>query len=95
LDSKGKYRKGHQQGTWTYYYETGGINRVQNFKKGKLSGTSLSYYTNAKLQSSCTYKIVKDRRKSKVQSVPDGDWIFYDKNGKEMSRMTYKNGVKK
>ena len=31
----------------------------------------------------------------KVQSVPDGEWIFYDKNGKEINRMNYENGVKK
>ena len=95
VDTKGKYRKGHQNGEWTYYYETGGINRIQNFKNGKLSGKSLSYYTNSKLQSECNYKIVNDRRKGKVQSVPHGLWVFYDKSGKEINRISYENGKKK
>ena len=41
------------------------------------------------------YKVVSEKRKGKKQSVPNGDWIFYDKTGKEISRITYKNGVKK
>jgi antitoxin component YwqK of YwqJK toxin-antitoxin module len=95
VDTKGKYRKGHQHGKWTYFYETGGINKIQNFKKGKLSGKSVSYYTNAKLQSVSNYALVRDRRKGKVQSVPDGEWIFYDKNGKEINRVNYDKGIKK
>jgi antitoxin component YwqK of YwqJK toxin-antitoxin module len=95
IDNKGKYRKGHQNGEWTYYFETGGINRIQNFKNGKLSGKSVSYYTNSKLQSECNYKIINDRRKGKVQSVPHGLWVFYDKNGKEINRIHYDNGIKK
>jgi antitoxin component YwqK of YwqJK toxin-antitoxin module len=27
-------------------------------------------------------------------SKPDGDWIYYDTNGKEMMRLKYKEGVK-
>ena len=95
VDTKGKYRKGHQHGEWKYFYETGGINKIQHFDEGKLSGSSLGYYTNSKLQSKTNYTIIKDSRKGKVQSVPHGEWIFYDKSGKEISRINYDKGVKK
>jgi antitoxin component YwqK of YwqJK toxin-antitoxin module len=95
VDTQGKYKKGHQHGEWKYFYETGGINKIQHFKNGKLSGKCLSYYTNAKLQSVTNYKIIKDFRKGKVQSVADGEWVFYDKSGKEISRINYHNGVRK
>jgi antitoxin component YwqK of YwqJK toxin-antitoxin module len=94
VDMRGKYRRGHQNGEWIYYFETGGINRIQNFKNGKLIGRSLTYYPNSNLQSECNYKIVSEDRKGKLQSVPDGKWIFYDKNGKEINRMNYRNGQK-
>jgi antitoxin component YwqK of YwqJK toxin-antitoxin module len=55
----------------------------------------VSYYPNTKIQSICNYTIVNDRRKGKVQSVPDGEWIFFDKNGVEVSRITYRNGERK
>ena len=95
MDREGKYRRGHQTGTWKYYYETGGLMKEQNFKEGRLSGTTISYYSNAKIQSICNYTVISDSRKGKLQSVPDGEWVFFDKNGKEMSRITYKDGVKK
>ena len=95
IDTEGKYRKGHQTGNWKYYYEPGGLLKTQNFKNGRLSGKALSYYSNSKLQSVSNYKIINDRRKGKVQSVADGEWIFYDKSGKEISRINYVDGVKK
>jgi len=95
VDSDGYYSKGKQHGTWTYYYETGGIMKTQNFKNGHLSGKSVSYYSNNKIQSVSNYKVISEKRKGKKQSVANGDWIFYDKTGKEISRMTYKNGIKK
>jgi antitoxin component YwqK of YwqJK toxin-antitoxin module len=60
-----------------------------------LSGKSISYYSNNQIQSFSNYKIVNDKRKGKKQSVADGTWIFYDKTGKEISKIVYKNGVKK
>ena len=69
--------------------------KEQNFKEGHLSGKSIAYYTNNTIQSVCNYKVVSEKRKGKKQGVADGDWIFYDKTGKEISRITYKNGVKK
>ena len=91
-DTKGKYRKGKQTGKWQYYYETGGLQREQNFKNGHLSGKSVTYQSNGKLQSIMNYKIVNDSRKGHEQSMPDGTWIFFDKNGAEISRIEYKNG---
>ena len=95
VDTQGKYRKGHQHGEWKYYYETGGLNKTQKFKKGKLSGACYSYYSNGKLQSITSYTLKKEMRKGKYQSVPHGEWVFYDKNGKEISRINYVNGARK
>lgn len=95
VDTKGRYEKGHQSGEWSYYFETGALSKTQNFKEGKLSGKSVSYYPNTKVQSVCQYTLINDRRKGKIQSVPDGEWIFYDKNGTEVSRITYDKGERK
>ena len=97
VDTEGKYRKGHQNGTWKYYFETGGLLKTQSFKNGHLSGKCVTYYQNNTIQSTSNYKVVADTRKGKrtTQSLPDGDWIFYDKNGKEISRIHYDEGVKK
>jgi antitoxin component YwqK of YwqJK toxin-antitoxin module len=95
VDSDGDYKKGKQHGTWLYYYETGGLMKSQTFKEGHLSGKSISFYSNNKIQSECNYKIISEKRKGKKQSVAHGNWIFYDKLGNEMSRFSYKNGIKK
>ena len=68
---------------------------MQNFKSGQLSGKSISYYPNSKIQVVSNYNITWENRKGKTQSVPDGEWIFYDKNGKEVSRVNYDNGIRK
>ena len=94
IDTKGKYRKGKQTGTWQYYYENGGLQREQHFKNGHLSGKSAVWQPNQKLQSIMNYKVINDKRKGHEQSVPDGTWIFYDKNGAETKRISYRNGVR-
>ena len=38
--------------------------------------------------------LVSEKRKGKLQSVPDGEWVFFDKNGNEINRVNYRNGVK-
>ena len=40
------------------------------------------------------YKVIKDSRKGHEQSVPDGTWIFYDKNGSETTHVSYRRGVR-
>ena len=93
-DSEGKYRRGKQTGTWKYYYETGGTQREQHFKNGHLTGKSTIWQPNQKLQCTMSYTIIKDSRKGHEQSVPDGTWIFYDKNGVEINRITYRRGAR-
>ena len=94
VDTKGKNRRGHQTGKWSYNFETGGLSRIQNFKNGKLCGKSIIYYPNSTIQAISNYSIINDSRKGKLQSVPDGEWIFYDKTGKEINRMRYSRGIK-
>jgi antitoxin component YwqK of YwqJK toxin-antitoxin module len=95
VDTKGQYSKGHQQGEWTYYFETGGVSRVQNFNEGRLSGKSTSYFQDGRVQSESAYVVITDKRKGKPQSVPDGTWVFYDKNGNVINRIVYSNGERK
>jgi antitoxin component YwqK of YwqJK toxin-antitoxin module len=66
----------------------------QRFRDGKQVGESRSWYENAQLKSVTSYSLVKDPKGHRVESKPDGKWIYYDKNGKVIMETTYKDGVK-
>ena len=81
-------------GLWAYYYETGVKSMEQTFKDGKLSGDCSSWYENAKLKSTTSYTLVKDKKSMRVESKPNGKWTYYDNNGNIIMEMTYKKGIK-
>ena len=93
-DMEGDYKEEKQNGLWTYYYETGVKSMEQTFKDGKLSGDCSSWYEDAKLKSTTSYTLVKDSKKLRVESKPNGKWTYYDKNGNIMMETTYKKGEK-
>ena len=66
----------------------------QTFTEGKLSGKCSSWYENAKLKSHTSYKLVRDKKGSRVESKPHGNWVYYDMNGKILMETTYKYGVR-
>jgi antitoxin component YwqK of YwqJK toxin-antitoxin module len=49
IRSKGNYQAGFEDSTWTYYFDTGVIQEISNYKKGKLNGRVLRYHPNGKL----------------------------------------------
>ena len=99
IDMEGKYNKvGKQTGKWRYYFPEGGLMQEQNYKDGRLSGKSFSYYQGGAMKSISEYIIIKEKGKGKstqFQSVPHGDWVFYDMQGRELSRLRYDKGKKK
>ncbi|MFY0603526.1 MAG: SEL1-like repeat protein [Flavobacteriaceae bacterium] len=81
LEYKGQYLSGKKSGTWTYYYKTGKIRKVEGFKANKGDfyandhGEFLGYYINGQLQYKKRFK--------------NGEFIkatYYDYNGKKLDK---------
>ena len=65
----------------------------QRYSDGKLSGDCNSWYENQKLKSKTSYTLVKDKN-GRIESKPNGEWLYYDENGNVLMQSTYKKGVK-
>ncbi len=82
---EGNYLDNVQHGKWTYYYDDGKKMYEQTFENGRQNGTVTSWYPEGTLESVKIYK----------NFVPDGKWIFYEKQaGKIKQVVNYKDGVK-
>jgi antitoxin component YwqK of YwqJK toxin-antitoxin module len=64
----------------------------QTLKDGKPAGKCSSYFPDSKLQSETDYKIEKEKN-GDLRSIPDGTWLFYDKNGNVEKKIEYKDGL--
>jgi antitoxin component YwqK of YwqJK toxin-antitoxin module len=105
-DEIGSYHLDKADGKWKYYYETGALKTETEYEMGKLSGTTINYYPSTAKQSITHHKIVKDKKPALTKangkksytiiyvSKPHGTWTYYTPDGKVMSEITYKNGVK-
>ena len=107
-DSEGDYEDERPDGLWLYYYETGVKFQEKHYKDGALDGECKTWYENAALQSIAHYKVSASKAEEVLldqprsaetnterhSSKPDGDWIYYDQNGKELMHVRYKNGEK-
>ncbi len=83
--SEGKYKKGKEHGTWTYYHPGGlVVARTVEYKNGKLDGWSKSYSwgRNSHLKNAIQYK----------DDLRDGKFLVYDEKGNVVIEKTYKEG---
>jgi antitoxin component YwqK of YwqJK toxin-antitoxin module len=88
---EGDYQDDKPSGKWDYYYETGVLMQEQMLKDGKPSGKCTSNFPDGKIQSVTNFSIQRDKN-GEIRSVPDGTWIYYDKNGNVTKKVNYKNG---
>lgn len=82
---EGYYTNGQKSGKWTYWYENGNKWSEGYFEEGERNGPGAVWYEGGAIQYTGGY----------IQGKPDGEWIFYDGEGKEVKRVTYTKGEKK
>jgi len=81
--SEGTYNKaGHKDGEWKFYYYTGGIKEISNYKDGSYDGSYQEYCNNGQLTAQLT--LVDD----KVQ----GNTKTYNECGSLLHEKTFKDG---
>lgn len=93
-------------GVFTYFYESGAKNEIENFENGSRIGITKKWYENGNLCFEGEYKIIKDENflfhynywdKKGVQKVKNGNGIFeefYGENEEELFVGKIKNGLK-
>ena len=108
LSSLGKFESTSKIGQWNYYYPSGRLMRIENYKAGKLHGNYESYEDHGKLYAVGHYGDGKQTGKwkyyhddGKLKEVGQrkndnrvGKWTAYYKNGQVMVLRHYKDGAK-
>lgn len=80
---EGTYRKGRQEGEWTYWHDNGTKSRQVTYKNGLPNGEWETYRADGTLEAMRSFKNGKR----------DGGWIVYDDTGKQQLRVeNYKDG---
>jgi antitoxin component YwqK of YwqJK toxin-antitoxin module len=70
---EGQFRKGKQEGEWTYYFDNGQVNRKSSYKNGKPNGSWEINRADGTLQAKRGFK----------DGLRDGEWMTYDDTGKK------------
>jgi len=76
---EGTYRKGRQEGEWTYWHDNGTKSRQVNYKNGFPDGAWESYRADGTLEAKRAFKNGKR----------DGEWIVYDEKGENPRRVEH------
>lgn len=79
--AEGQIKNGKERGEWTYWYESGQVEAVQNYTEGALDGPVKWYYPDGKLKKEGAYK----------ENLSNGDWTFYYPSGQVQSKGTIVN----
>jgi antitoxin component YwqK of YwqJK toxin-antitoxin module len=73
---EGLFRKGRQQGEWTYWHQNGQVNRKATYKDGQPDGAWEIHRADGTLEAKRAY----------VDGKRDGEWITYDETGQKPLR---------
>ena len=73
---EGQYRRGRQEGEWTFYFDNAQINRKSLFNNGQPDGAWDVFRADGTLAAKRSFK----------SGVRDGEWITYDETGKKPLR---------
>ena len=82
ISSKVAYLDGVMNGLSVTFYPNGNIHTEINMAQGGKNGLSKEYYQHGQLQSTGWY----------IDDVLQGDWFFYDEQGRLISKAYYRNG---
>lgn len=83
---EGSYSAGRKSGDWKEYYENGQLKVVQTYDAGKTVGKFEEYYESGNIKREVQYEVLDG------ESVKTGDEIHYFENGKEKSKVAFKEG---
>jgi len=84
-ETEGAYDKQSKKtGKWTTWLANGKMSKEESYLADKLNGVSKVFYESGKTNFESSYK----------NGIPDGEWIFYDGEGKVKSKLTFKDGKK-
>ena len=88
VESRGRYKDGHEVGTWRFYYDDGTLRRIERYSK---KGISTKYfYPNGRLKSKG--KAILEYEANLLHYYYQGDWIYCAENGKAFQVITYDHG---
>jgi antitoxin component YwqK of YwqJK toxin-antitoxin module len=80
---EGRFKRGRQNGEWTFYHDNGQINRKAAYKDGKPDGPRDIYRADGTLWAKRGFR----------DGLRDGEWITYDETGKKpLAEERYDNG---
>lgn len=83
IKSEGKLKKEQKVGEWKYYYESGGLQRVEEYdKKSPNMFTTTYYYPSGKKKATGTW----------INNKMYNDWEWFYENGNLSSKGKYNNG---
>jgi antitoxin component YwqK of YwqJK toxin-antitoxin module len=71
---EGQFRRGRQEGEWTFWHESGQLNRKMTYANGQPDGAWDVFRADGTLSGKRSFK----------NGLRDGEWINYDKTGKQM-----------
>jgi antitoxin component YwqK of YwqJK toxin-antitoxin module len=69
---EGQYKRGRQDGEWTFYYDNGKLNRKAKYDNGKPDGPRDIFRADGTLLA----------KRNFANGVRDGEWVTYDATGK-------------
>ena len=103
IKALGQIKAGKEDGLWMERYENGNKLTEVNYKAGKMVGVATLWHENGQKQSESNYKDGKlmsaiiwrpDGEKCPVTNLKDGNGVvvYYNLDGTEDFRITYKNG---
>ncbi len=81
----GQFKKGRQEGDWTYYYESGKENRKATYKNGQPHGAWEIRRADGTLSA----------KRGFHEGLRDGEWIIYDETGEKPLREEHYDKGKK
>lgn len=82
---EGQFKAGRHEGTWTYYFENGQVNRKVVYHNGKLDGAWEVHHADGSLAAKRAFK----------DGLRDGEWVTFDATGKQpLAEEHYVNGKK-
>jgi antitoxin component YwqK of YwqJK toxin-antitoxin module len=71
---EGQFRRGRQEGEWTFWHENGQLNRKMTYNSGKPHGAWEVFRADGTLSGKRSFK----------EGLRDGEWINFDKTGEQM-----------
>lgn len=88
VGSKGRFKEGKEVGVWKYYFDDGTLRRIERYSRKGIA--TKYYYPNGHLKSKG--KAIVAYEEELLHYYYQGEWLYYDEEGKITQRITYDHG---